>query len=135
MLEHVTSELALAIERDVTDLAHVRFLLLLTRRICVLAGSRLREFVLVPFPKVQRRIVQIVLLEIVDRDFTPLPSLNATFIPLDAIALLGTIVPLFFRRSDLRIIFLGRRWFFHHVHTQGLWDAKIIVFQFYYQKS
>lgn len=74
MLEHVTSEFALAVERDVTDLANMR-LLLRARR--MLAGSCSRHFVFVLFPEVQRRIVQII--EIVIYGFALLLSSDAIF--------------------------------------------------------
>lgn len=55
MLEHVTSKLALAIKRDVTDLANMR-LLLRARR--VLAGSCSRELLtFMSFPEVQRCVI------------------------------------------------------------------------------
>lgn len=92
MLEHVTSELAFAVKCDVTNLAHMR-LLLLAR---MLAGSRFRKFVFVPFPEVQGSIVQIIVVKVIDHSFTLLPGLNATFIPLDAITFLGVIILLFF---------------------------------------
>lgn len=91
MLEHVTSEFAFAVKCDVTNFAHMR-LLLLAR---VLAGSCFRKFVFVPFPEVQGSIVQIVV-KVIDHSFTPLSSLNTTFILLGAITSLSASILLFF---------------------------------------
>lgn len=117
MLEHVTSELALAIERDVTDLTDMRFLL---RTAGVLAGSRFREFVFAPFPKIQRSIIQIVqIVQIVDHDFISLPGLNTILIFLDANILRLFRFFIFLRfRNDFGTIFLDGRRFFHHKHAQ-----------------
>lgn len=133
VFEHVTSEFALAIERDVADFASVNFLQ--TRRVFV--GSRFRAFILVPFPEVQRGIVQVV--EVIIRDL----SLSG----LDAISILVRDVCLsrrffdFYRLDFFQIDvsfsrtfggrFFGGRcarrfvdgkfdrgWFFHHEYAQ-----------------
>lgn len=123
VLEHVTSELALAVEADVADLADVRLFL---QAACGLATRTvLREFVPVSFPEVQRRVVQIV--EILAHRFTPLPGLS-----LEDTTVLLLFFTGFFCRLVLGIIFLyGGQRLFLHKHAQRLWDAIIIIFQFY----
>lgn len=116
MLEHVTSEFAFAIKGDVTDLTDMRLLLWTSR---VLAGSRLREFVLAPFPKIQRSVIQIVkIVRIIDDDFIFLPGFNAILFLLDASVRLFRFFIFFRFRNDFGTIFLGGRWFFHHKHAQ-----------------
>lgn len=109
MLEHVTSELALAVERDVTYLADMRFLLWASH---VLARSRFRKFVFATFPEVQRRVIQIVqIVQIVDDSFISLPGLNATLFLLLSCFFI-------FLRLGFGTIFFDRRRFFRHKHAQ-----------------
>lgn len=114
MLEHMTGEFALAIKRNITNLADMRLFFWTSR---VFTGSRFREFIFAPFPKVQRSIIQIVqIIQIIDGYLIFLSSLNAFLIFLFRIIFFRFYF-IFFRLS-FGTIFFDRRRFFHHKHAQ-----------------
>lgn len=118
VLEHVTSELALAIEADIADLAEMLFLLHVAAR-----PRPPRELVLVSFPKVQRRVVQV--FEILAHRLAPFPGLSLE----DA-----TVLFLFLTRVLRRLGFLVGTIIFRRDGRRLLDESIKIVSQFYYQK-